>query len=63
MHLAIISGQPFLHLLDWHPRDVDTLQQHYHDQDPDFEAKQREREMIDSHERLRRSTVAGTPGF
>lgn len=26
-----MSGQPFLDLLQWHPRDVDTLRQHYED--------------------------------
>lgn len=27
-----MSGQPFLDLLRWDPRDVDTLQEHYEDQ-------------------------------
>jgi hypothetical protein len=27
-----MSGQPFLDLLRWHPRDLDTLQAHYEDQ-------------------------------
>lgn len=30
-----MSGQPFLHLLRWHPRDVDTLQQIYEDRAAD----------------------------
>ena len=40
MHLAIVSGQPFSHLLLWHPRDVDTLQEHYEEQ-ADRAAEQR----------------------
>ena len=27
-----MSGQPFLDLLRWEPRDVDTLQEHYEEQ-------------------------------
>lgn len=27
-----MSGQPFLDLLDWDPRDVDTLQEIFEDQ-------------------------------
>jgi hypothetical protein len=32
IQLAIVSGQPFLDLLQWHPRDLDTLQEHYEEQ-------------------------------
>ena len=28
-----MSGQPFLHLLEWHPRDVDTLHEIYRDRE------------------------------
>lgn len=27
--MSIVSGQPFLDLLQWHPRDVDTLIEYY----------------------------------
>jgi hypothetical protein len=32
IHLAVVSGQSFLELLQWHPRDVDTLEQLYQDE-------------------------------
>lgn len=40
-----MSGQPFLDLLRWDPRDVDTLQEHYEERASEARM-QAERERI-----------------
>lgn len=40
--MALATGQPFLHLLHWHPRDVDTAWQELVDRQQAAEAQARE---------------------
>lgn len=41
-----MSGQPFLQMLDWHPRDVDTLQAIYRDLMDEASLAQQRAEML-----------------
>lgn len=54
MHLAEQSGQPFLDLLRWHPRDVDTLLGIYVDRAEQVQEQQRDQRFAQMSEELAR---------
>lgn len=62
MVLARRSGQPFAHMLRWHPRDVDTLEQLYHDDDQRAEDQAREARFAAMAAELRQRMGGGFGG-
>jgi hypothetical protein len=59
MALARRTGQPFLHLLQWHTRDVDTIYRILLDEQLEVEAEASEARLIQKAQALGRQMVGG----